>query len=141
MSDTNQPIADREAEIRTRVAEATPGPWGTRRYLNGAYTINVRMELSDDIHGDDVVTSVPLAQILGVDDAIAYRNSRFIAHARKDVPFLLDEIDRLRGELEPYEVMNPQQCPKGIHADWLVDSENTHACPWCQIDELKNRTA
>jgi hypothetical protein len=35
-----------------------------------------------------------------------------------------------------YEAMNHQQCPKGIHTDWLVDSEYSHACPWCQIDAL-----
>ena len=53
------------------------------------------------------------------------------------------EVDRLRAELEqrnkdlePYEPLNPQQCPAGKHADWLVDSEHTHACPWCQVTEL-----
>ncbi|MBH0242073.1 hypothetical protein I3W98_03675 [Streptomyces cavourensis] len=54
------------------------------------------------------------------------------------------EVDRLRAELahrdkdlEPYEALNPQQCPAGQHADWLVDSEYTHACPWCRVAELE----
>lgn len=50
---------------------------------------------------------------------------------------LTQRVTELRAELEPYEVLNPQQCPKGLHADWLVDSEHTHACPWCRIDELR----
>lgn len=43
--------------------------------------------------------------------------------------------DRI-AELEPYERLNPQQCPAGKHADWLVDSEYAHACPWCRIEQL-----
>jgi hypothetical protein len=53
---------------------------------------------------------------------------------------LLAEVDRLRAELSTYEALNPQQCPKGIHADWLVDSEYTHACPWCRLVELERPT-
>ncbi|MEU3990195.1 hypothetical protein AB0F24_17765 [Streptomyces platensis] len=46
------------------------------------------------------------------------------------------ENERLKAELEPYEVLNPQQCADGVHVDWLVDSEHAHACPWCRIAEL-----
>lgn len=46
------------------------------------------------------------------------------------------ENERLKAELEPYEVLNPQQCANGVHVDWLVDSEHSHACPWCRIAEL-----
>ncbi|MFF4479488.1 hypothetical protein ACFY1A_21055 [Streptomyces sp. NPDC001520] len=35
-----------------------------------------------------------------------------------------------------FEAMTPQKCPKGVHADWAVDSEETHTCPWCERDEL-----
>lgn len=48
-----------------------------------------------------------------------------------------EERARLRAELDAYEVMNPQQCAAGKHADWLVDSEHTHTCPWCRIAELE----
>ncbi|MFJ1995282.1 hypothetical protein [Streptomyces asiaticus] len=35
------------------------------------------------------------------------------------------------------DVMTPQQCPKGLHADWMVDSEHAHACPWCELDQAR----
>ncbi|MFJ5151415.1 hypothetical protein ACIQCF_07470 [Streptomyces sp. NPDC088353] len=46
-------------------------------------------------------------------------------------------VTELESELAEYEPLNPQQCPKGLHADWLIDSEHTHACPWCRIAELE----
>ncbi|PVC80557.1 hypothetical protein DBP19_36075 [Streptomyces sp. CS090A] len=51
------------------------------------------------------------------------------------------KVTELEAQLAEYEVMNPQQCPAGKHADWLVDSEYTHACPWCRIAELEGATA
>ncbi|MET9222420.1 hypothetical protein ABZX65_27150 [Streptomyces sp. NPDC003300] len=33
--------------------------------------------------------------------------------------------------------MTPQTCRAGTHADWAVDSEHDHACPWCRIAELE----
>lgn len=50
-------------------------------------------------------------------------------------------ITELEKQLAEYEPLNPQQCPKGLHADWLVDSEYTHACPWCRITELEGELA
>ena len=44
------------------------------------------------------------------------------------------EVRRQRAELAALEMLAPQQCPAGLHADWLVDSECAHACPWCQIE-------
>lgn len=46
------------------------------------------------------------------------------------------EVKQIQGELAEYEMLSPQQCPKGLHLDWLVDSESSHACPWCEIDRL-----
>ncbi|MFG3127422.1 hypothetical protein ACGFZU_06935 [Streptomyces tendae] len=60
-----------------------------------------------------------------------------LVDARAAVPLLLAEVRRLQTELAAYEVLNPQQCPTGKHAAWLVDSEFAHACPWCQIDQLR----
>ncbi|MEU8537559.1 hypothetical protein [Streptomyces parvulus] len=40
-------------------------------------------------------------------------------------------------QLAEYERLNPQQCPAGQHADWLIDSQYAHACPWCRIAELQ----
>lgn len=59
-----------------------------------------------------------------------------VAIGGSDAGALQAENERLKAELEPYEVLNPQQCSKGAHADWLVDSEHSHACPWCRIAEL-----
>lgn len=61
---------------------------------------------------------------------------RVISPLLNVVSRVTDERDAARKELEPYEVLNPQQCPKGLHADWLVDSEYAHVCPWCRIAEL-----
>jgi hypothetical protein len=54
---------------------------------------------------------------------------------------LRDELEQRNKDLEPYEVLNPQQCPAGLHADWLVDSEYTHTCPWCELDRLRAELA
>lgn len=50
---------------------------------------------------------------------------------------LIAEVRRQRTELAAVEMCAPQQCPAGKHADWLVDSEYAHACPWCQIESLR----
>lgn len=42
---------------------------------------------------------------------------------------------------EHLAAMTPQTCPAGLHADWAVDSEHDHACPWCRIAELENELA
>lgn len=39
--------------------------------------------------------------------------------------------------LEPYEVLTAQSCERGLHSDWLVDSEHNIACPWCLIADLQ----
>lgn len=50
------------------------------------------------------------------------------------------EVQKLRADLEPYEMLTAQQCQNGKHADWAVDSEHNHLCPWCRIAELKAET-
>lgn len=40
-------------------------------------------------------------------------------------------------ELAPYEELTPQTCERDQHLAWFVDSEETHACPWCRIAELE----
>lgn len=50
------------------------------------------------------------------------------------------EVRRQHTELAT-EMLAPQQCPAGLHADWLVDSEYAHACPWCQIESLRTDAA
>ncbi|MFE5895872.1 hypothetical protein ACFQ67_00325 [Streptomyces sp. NPDC056488] len=143
----------RLAEIQTRVDAATSGPW----------------ELCPS-YGSDFYANVSGPHLRGVgtfvfgDGTEAEADKALVLHAAKDMADLVAEVWRLReerhstnealddavqalkerdlqiAELENYEQLNPQQCPKGLHADWLVDSEYAHACPWCRIAELEALT-
>ncbi|MET9142411.1 hypothetical protein [Streptomyces sp. NPDC004042] len=46
---------------------------------------------------------------------------------------LPEPADRAAG----FEEMSPQQCPARKHADWAVDSEQIHSCPWCEVERLR----
>jgi hypothetical protein len=39
------------------------------------------------------------------------------------------------------ERLTHQTCSKGKHAEWWVDSEYDHACPWCRIAALEQEAA
>lgn len=82
---------EREAEVRARCADATPGPW---HHGTSAVDRDVRTGLSShNIYGnghEDITT--PGASIDPPD-------AQFIAHARTDLPDALEEIARLRVEL------------------------------------------
>lgn len=54
------------------------------------------------------------------------------------VEWLLAEVDRLRAEHAPYEMLTAQQCPAKVHPDWLIDSEDALSCPWCLITEQRD---
>lgn len=75
-----------------------------------------------------------------VDAALERVNSnRPVTHATFDV--LAAEVLALRAELDSYLMLTPQTCSAGKHPEWLIDSEHTHACPWCQIDALRAQVA
>lgn len=38
---------------------------------------------------------------------------------------------------QPLDRFTVQQCPAGVHADWAADTENAHACPWCEVERLR----
>jgi len=80
--------AARLAEIRERAERATAGVWELKK--DGRYEDHdeCRIELPDD----DI-------------ELCRYENGEFIAHAREDVPAMLDEIARLRTIVE-----NAQDC-------------------------------
>jgi hypothetical protein len=128
MTQTQQQMTEQQlAEIEARATAATAGPWCTDAweiYQGTEYVPGISEWIGETCRG---------ATTPEQDRA----DAAFVAAARADVPALVAAVRRLRAELEPYEVLNPQQCPKGLHADWLVDSENTHACPWCRIAELE----
>jgi hypothetical protein len=83
----NTPLTDEElAAIRARCAAATPGPWRShvegRDHTSGSSFI---MTGEDDSRGEDI-------ELSGATPA----DQDFIAHARQDIPRLLEEIQRLR---------------------------------------------
>ena len=126
----NAPMDDQRLdEILDRANAATKGPWCTDAweiYQGTEYVPGISFWIGETCRG-----TADLEQ----DSA----DASFIAAARTDVPELVAEVVALRArvaELEAYEQLSPQQCPKGLHADWLIDSEYAHACPWCRIDEL-----
>lgn len=125
------PLTDQQlADIEARANAATPGPWCT-----DSWEIYQGAEYQPGL-------SEWIGETCRADDSDGSRNdAEFIAHAREDVPALLAEVDRLRTDLAEYEPLTPQQCLAGKHADWFVDSEYAHACPWCEIERLKSATA
>jgi ElaB/YqjD/DUF883 family membrane-anchored ribosome-binding protein len=108
---------DRLAEIRDRVHNATPGPWGVGNRTEIAldakqdgpgcfsYTVKLATVIEDDDRQDDVYylnyylnpTTQPRTVASAEDDAL------FIAHTRQDVEDLLAEVDRLKAELAEME--------------------------------------
>lgn len=62
------------------------------------------------------------------------------AHASsEDVTPLVAEVRRLRTELAELkwaEILTEQGCAEGRHTEWYADTENLHACPWCEIERL-----
>ncbi|MEV7112373.1 hypothetical protein [Streptomyces anulatus] len=98
---------------------------GMRGALDGA-TNYVEMEMTDGSTGEGFTVTVR-------------RRERPTPHEfRLRAEAKAAELEK---QLAEYEVMNPQQCPAGKHADWLVDSEHTHACPWCRIEQLEAEEA
>lgn len=122
---TPEPLSpEREQEIRELTEAATPGPW---------LTLDDQPSLTRLVRSDDYTLVISLGYV----GNRTQNDAEFIAAAREDVPALLAEVDRLRAELAGYESMTPQSCPKRLHPDWLVDSEDTHQCPWCQLAEAR----
>lgn len=85
-------------EIRTRTDAATPGHWGTHYDGKGTYTVEARPGL-DPNQGS--VTDGAVATLTGDQgDEQTYRDARFIAHAREDVPYLLGRVVELEAAAE-----------------------------------------
>lgn len=56
---------------------------------------------------------------------------------REALGLALIDPDGEMDQADDADAMTPQQCPAGKHADWAADSDNAHACPWCEIDRLR----
>jgi hypothetical protein len=130
------PTEQQLAEIETRHTAATPGPWtavelpANANHKHPAHWVKAEY-VDGNCTSSEVVADCPWRQA----------DAEFTAHARTDVPLLLDAYRRQRAELAAFEMLAPQQCPAGKHADWLVDSEYAHACPWCQVEGLRAELA
>ena len=79
--------------IKERVAKATTGPWDINRNSDDdVFVTDIWFDGEDgghvEIHGDTVASSI--------------YNAEFIAHAREDVPMLIEEIEKLREALSFY---------------------------------------
>ncbi len=81
--------ADRYKEIRARSNAARPGPWIAfvegRDFDGGSSMIRIG---EGEHSGEDLYLS-------GDEQAVPTADFDFIAHARQDIDFLLDEIERL----------------------------------------------
>ncbi|MFD7609656.1 hypothetical protein [Streptomyces sp. NPDC059828] len=88
-------MTDRIAEITAREAAATQGTWCT--YYDGAtYHLGVDHRLTT--HGTTCTRQI--GQLPDGDDKTqAYNDATFIRNARTDVPWLLAEVRRLKGEV------------------------------------------
>lgn len=84
-------------EIRARADAATPGPWGTEYDGKGTYHVHARLRTtpSEGMASDGVVASLHGEH----GDTQAYRNARFVAHARQDVMFLLGRVAELEARV------------------------------------------
>lgn len=95
--ETTVDVQKRLEEIRAREAAATPGHWGTYYDGQGTYTIEAQPRL---IPGHGNVSEGKVATLEGEHgDGVTYANARFTAHAREDVPFLLDLVAELQARL------------------------------------------
>jgi hypothetical protein len=96
-------------EIELRCEAATPGPWFVR-HLDDDYAMNLTAvsttpdtgqgERWPNFDSTTIVAATLVQQPRYVDlaDGRWDENARFIAHARTDIPRLVAEIKRLRGQ-------------------------------------------
>ncbi|WP_304019994.1 hypothetical protein [Desulfovibrio piger] len=108
MSDERKPMTQEELEkIRKRSDAATPGPWVSE---DGGYDVclgykpsHIRIGWWSGDHEEDCNADNRRVCELSDGEHNNYKNkeemqanAEFIAHAREDVPALLDEIERLK---------------------------------------------
>ena len=81
-------------EIKARCNEARGGPWTSfiegRDFTGGSSVI--RIGTADSVEED--------LYLVGDEAKVPSADFDFIAHARQDIPFLLDEIERLNQQLK-----------------------------------------
>jgi hypothetical protein len=91
----SEPRAARLAAIRERLEKATPGPWVPER----TDASNVWFDSLPEMHVPIETRGTSFALGMAVGATTGPRDAVFVAAARDDVPWLLDEVDRLEHEL------------------------------------------
>ena len=110
-------------EIRQRVEAATPAPWGRKDKLDPFGKPGLRDELVGDLDGQP-----SLIALLAVDHArnspfeLADANGELIAHARKDIPDLLDHIASQPDRIRAAVAAETKRC-ENIAREWWPDIE------------------
>lgn len=123
---------ERHEAARARCEAATAGPW---RWSN-AGGVHVRLAQMDDAlvmgfarQGMDGAQPVlrtrdGIPEKAGRGNLYDYPDAAFIAHARADLPALLDEIERLRAENTNLTVRAERAEKRASDAAWAVDYDH-----------------
>lgn len=104
-------VNKRVREIRERVEKATLGPW------QFAPNVNVGGLVRSD-------TGAMAIAAFREDHAEMVANAEFIAHAREDIPYLLDRIEKLEEALRKlceYADVDVPDLPDGDSVGWEGD--------------------
>jgi hypothetical protein len=102
--------------IRKRAEAATPGPWKVEKneknatsgknWLLACFGLQLDHAENKDYHYFLTTDNVRASNLMGGCD----KDSEFVAHARTDIPALLDELERTRAAaLELRELLEPEE--------------------------------
>lgn len=106
---------ERLEEIRARVAAATDGPWGEyhQDYNAGWY--------SDGVYSQDKGQWIIAANNAACAVKATPADRAFIAHARSDIPYLLDQLTQAQGRIaELGAVVEAVQMLSVMHAGHCI---------------------
>ncbi len=116
-------------EIKERVANATEGPWEFR----DAIALYGNERIHDLYQRFRVYIKETNSSWIADCGGSNAGNAYFIAHARSDIPYLLDEIEKLKADAELVR--------KRV-TDWLCDKHKIAAlewpeCLWCEKETIQ----
>ena len=95
--------AEQLAAIRQRADQATPGPWVPWNVYGPSPDGLYRAAAIGRTHRDGLMGPESAATGPGMDIAASRADLQFVANARRDVPALVDEVERLRAVAEAAE--------------------------------------
>lgn len=119
----NKVRVDRLKEIRERAEKATPGPW-----ITVAHSWEQTSVFTD---ADDIQIAACLYQGDEESEESNDQNDRcaeFIAHARDDVPYLLQEVERLNEELWKWKVALSDERTKTSVKEFMQEQKTRVCC-------------